>query len=54
MAKTLAKKLRVSQKRLGRKIAEVHRDDPGLSNRAAAGKAKGILEHRRKKKRRRS
>lgn len=47
--KTLAEKTGVSSKTLSEKIAKVKRDDPGLSNRQAAGKAAGILGHGSKK-----
>ena len=50
--KTLAKKLGVSQGRLSRKIVKVTRDSPGLTRRQVAGKAKGILEGARKKRKR--
>ncbi len=50
--RTLAKKLGVSQGRLSRKIAKVTRDSPGLTRRQAAGKAKGILEGAREKRKR--
>jgi len=39
----LHSKVGVSQDTLSDKIAKVRRDDPGLSQRAAAGKAAGIL-----------
>lgn len=44
--KTLASKTGVSGSILSRKIAKVKRDDPGLTNRQAAGKAAGILSRR--------
>lgn len=47
--KTLAQKSGTSQKKLSRKIAIVRREDPGLTRAQAAGKAAGILKHRRKK-----
>jgi hypothetical protein len=46
--RTLASKVGVSGGILSRKIAKVKRDDPGLTNRQAAGKAAGILTSRRK------
>ncbi len=42
--KTLAKKISVSSKKLSRKIAKVTRDSPGLTRKQIAGKAAGILE----------
>ena len=50
--RTLSSNLGVSQGRLSRKIAKVTRDSPGLTRRQAAGKAKGILEGARKKRKR--
>lgn len=44
--RTLASKTGVSGSVLSRKIAKVKRDDPGLTNRQAAGKAAGILSQR--------
>lgn len=48
-AKTLASKVGVPSKELARKIAIVKGEDPGLSNRQAAGKAAGILRGKRKR-----
>jgi len=48
--KTLARKTGVSQQVLSNKIAIVRREDPGLTSRAAAGKAHGILKQRKRKK----
>lgn len=46
--RTLASKVGVPAAKLSRKIATVKREDPSLSNRQAAGKAAGILRHRKK------
>ena len=47
---TLAKKLGVSGARFGRKIRTIKRESPGISNRAAAGKAAGILKPKKARK----
>ena len=47
----LHQKVGVSQVALSRKIAIVTREDPSFTPRQAAGKAAGILEHRKRKKR---
>jgi hypothetical protein len=47
--KTLASKTGVSQKKLSSKIRKVKHEDPGLTKSQAAGKAAGILKHRKKK-----
>ena len=47
--RTLASKTGVSSKHLSRKIATVRREDPSLTSRQAAGKAAGILKHRKHK-----
>lgn len=47
--KTLARKIGVSRKKLSRKIAKVTRDSPGLTPKQVAGKAAGILSHRKKR-----
>lgn len=41
------------KKKFSHKIAKVKRDDPGLTNKQAGGKAAGILRHRAKKRRKR-
>ena len=41
----------VNKKKLSEKIAIVKREDPGLTNEQAVGKAAGILRHRAKKRR---
>lgn len=46
--KTLAAKTGVSQKKLSAKIRKVKHEDPGLTRAQAAGKAAGILKHRKK------
>lgn len=51
MAKTVAKQIGVSGRRLARKIAKVKRHDGELTNKQAVGKAVGILKDRRKKRR---
>lgn len=45
--RTLAQKVGVSSATLSAKIRRVKHEDPGLTNRQAAGKAAGILAHRR-------
>ena len=47
--KTLAAKTGVSAKALSEKIRIVREEDPGLTASQAAGKAAGILRHRKKK-----
>ncbi len=47
--RTLASKLGVSQKKLGRKIAKVVRHHPEKTPRQAAGMAKGILQGEKRK-----
>ncbi len=37
------------KKRVSAKISKVKRDDPGLTNKQALGKAFGILRHQKKK-----
>lgn len=44
MKQKLHEKLGVSPEQLSRKIQKVKHDDPGLTNRQAAGKAAGIIE----------
>ena len=44
--KPLSEKLHISNAKLSAKIAKVKDEDPGLSNRAAVGKAVGILAGR--------
>ncbi len=39
-----------TRKQLSSKIQKVKRDDPGLSNKQAAGRAAGILRGKKKKK----
>jgi hypothetical protein len=46
MAKKKGRRNPASQKRISDKIRKVKRDDPGLSNKAAVGKAFGILRNR--------
>ncbi len=47
--KTLAQKSGVTGSALSAKIRKVKHEDPGLTGREAAGKAAGILRHRKKK-----
>lgn len=44
--RTLASKVGVSPSTLSRKIAKVREEDPSLTSAQAAGKAAGILRHR--------
>ena len=47
--RTLAAKSGVSGARLSAKIRKVKHEDPDLTNAQAAGKAAGILRHKKKK-----
>ena len=48
--KTLAKKLGISSSRLSKKIGIIKRESPGISPRAAVGKAAGILRPKKSRK----
>ncbi len=48
----MARKLPASRKKVSAKISKVKRDDPGLTNKQALGKAFGILRHQKKKRKR--
>lgn len=48
--KTLASKLGISGARFGKKIQTIKRESPGITGRAAAGKAAGILKPKKARK----
>ena len=50
MSKKVRATLPASKKAVAEKIRKVKRDDPGLTNKQAAGKAFGILRHKTSKK----